>query len=360
MHVSWGWIKQRPHFFAEGLSQRYELTVITYESIRKKNKLNSTNNANIRLKKIFIIPFSRFGLIKKLSDYLYLIKLKRLIRKSDIIWFTAPSLLINMSDPCFYKKRVIYDSMDDMLAFPSIIKNPELTKQIFERETHLYRKADLVFVSCEHLKNKLIERFGIRELFVINNAIIAQNVIDKNMILSPNIECYFKNSKAIKLTYIGTVSEWIDFDLLINLLEAFEDLEICIFGPCDFTPIQHERLFFFGPIEHRFIFTVMEKSDALIMPFKLCELIESVNPVKLYEYIYSLKPCISISYSETKKFEDFVYLYENKDDLLRIIEELTSKRLRSKRSLAEVQQFCDQNTWEKRIETIFRVLEESF
>ena len=47
----------------------------------------------------------------------------------------------------------------------------------------------------------------------------------------------------------------------------------------------------------------------LVMPFKLDDLVQAVNPVKLYEYVYSHKPAIAIHYAETEQFEQFVHLY---------------------------------------------------
>ena len=46
-----------------------------------------------------------------------------------------------------------------------------------------------------------------------------------------------------------------------------------------------------------------------MMPFILNELIESVDPVKLYEYINFEKNIICIKYDEILRFKDFVYFY---------------------------------------------------
>ena len=49
----------------------------------------------------------------------------------------------------------------------------------------------------------------------------------------------------------------------------------------------------------------------MIMPFKLNELVKSVDPVKLYEYINYNKPIISIFYQEIKRYSQLCgFLFE--------------------------------------------------
>jgi len=57
-------------------------------------------------------------LINEISDYIYRSVIKSQIKKNDIIWFTSPNLLLDVSDKSFGNKTIIYDAMDDILAFP--------------------------------------------------------------------------------------------------------------------------------------------------------------------------------------------------------------------------------------------------
>ena len=58
-----------------------------------------------------------------------------------------------------------------------------------------------------------------------------------------------------------------------------------------------DKVIFHGPIEHSRLIENKELYDVLIMPFIRNELIESVDPVKLYEYIAfenQSSPCITL------------------------------------------------------------------
>lgn len=357
MHVSWGWIKQRPHFLAEGLTQKFDITVVTNERVRKKNKLNKRKTNKLNFKIIYIVPLSRFVFIKRFSDYIYRRIIKRIIKKNDIIWYTYPNLILDIRDNCFYNKNIIYDAMDDILAFPSVENNREYRSKLFYFEKKLYQRANVIFASSENLKNELISRYGQKKVNVVNNAIIPNTWGDNFIELPEKIKNYFSSSHAVKLTYIGTISTWMDFKSLLLILNTFDEIEIVLFGPCDVIPPKHNRLIVFGPVEHKYIFKIMEYSNAMIMPFILNRLIKSVNPVKLYEYIYSLKPCISVQYNETSKFEDYVYLYSGQIELLKLIKLLILEKLNAKRGSKEIKEFCSVNTWGKRVEFIMNIIE---
>ena len=109
---------------------------------------------------------------------------------------------------------------------------------------------------------------------------------------------------------------------------------------------------------HERIFDAMLESDILIMPFVLNDLIKSVNPVKLYEYIYSGKPIISLEYGETIKFSDYIYLYKpsDTDSFINCLNEIKANNYAGKQSLANAQKFVYGNTWAERANEIISIL----
>lgn len=93
----------------------------------------------------------------------------------------------------------------------------------------------------------------------------------------------------------------------------------------------------------------MEIVDALIMPFKITELIKSVNPVKLYEYIYMNKPIIAPLYPESVYFNDYVYLYNDIDELMQYFGRVSKGELKAKNTYESNLKFIKSNTWASRI-----------
>lgn len=354
MHVPWGWIKQRPHFIAEGLSERADVKVVTTRSFSKKNLLK--NETTVDLVKLFRIPFERFTLIHAINRFLYRLQLKRYLKEVDIIWVTSPSFVSWIPKAYFQKKTVVYDCMDDFLEFPQIKQNSNRLKFHANNERFLVNKASILIASASYLKSKLISRYGKKEedITVINNAIrdLTSNAVASALPVTLND---YANCSSFKLVYIGTISSWMDFLLLKEIVEHFHDVEIFLFGPTEINIPQIERVHYYGKIEHDLIFKIMDIADALIMPFVINELIRSVNPVKLYEYIYSGKPSIAPLYEESKVFDEYVYLYSNTQDCLNILSEIRSTKV-GKSHIDKCREFCKKNTWANRLNDIYTLL----
>ena len=364
IHVPWGWIKQRPHFIAENLSKYYKINVFYKKAYRSNNLVRnkiSNDLDNIEIKGIFGLPFEKYNLIQKISSIIIRFQLKKIIDKFDLVWITHPDLFETIKNILPNDIRIIYDCMDDSLEFPYLKSNSALTEKILRNEEELIKKSDIVFASSDYLRCKLIDRYKItKNIYVINNAVSLDKIHSGYDLKIPfYIENKFKKTK-IKLSYTGTISRWIDMDILLESLKRFKDITYMFFGPKEINLPKHNRLLYFGPIEHKYIFNIMKQSDALIIPFKLNELVLSVNPVKLYEYIFSGKPSIVIEYGETLKFKNYVYLYKNKDDYFNLIEKLVNNDLPPKRNLEESRNFALNNTWEKRIKGMVNIIEDIF
>lgn len=342
MHVPWGWIKQRPHFLAEGLAKNYKVKVVTEMQYQKADTKNETP---VSRSLIYRLPFVRFKVIRKLNEYLRKKQIINKIKRSSIVWFTSPHFMDDIPSNALDGKVVIYDCMDDYLEFPFLKKDEK--QKIRNLENELYNKSTIILSSSNYLKLELINRYGLKDVYVVNNAIKQLDAIQMHKEL-PNKYLAYKQCKKKKIVYIGTISQWFDFELVNYILEN-SDVEIFLFGPNEITLPNIKGLNNMGVVEHDFIFEIMDNADVLLMPFKINKLIESVNPVKLYEYIYSGKPCIAPFYGESSVFADYVYLYNNKEECLNLI---NTKNLLPLKSRKECSNFCSENTWVNRIEII--------
>ena len=351
MHIDWRWIKQRPHFIAEGLSASAKVDVvheIMYNS--KKQKRTKNRIANLNIKGIPHIPFCRYDFIFNINSFiLNKIILRNKLRKADVVWFGHP---IHYNK---FKSRkgqtIVYDCMDDLLGFSL----SERTKERYKRlEAALCKNADIVLASSLNLRNKLKERYGRNDIYLVNNAISLN--LTEDVELPRKIEECFLDKKTKKMTYIGTISDWFDFVAMEKILSENKNLELLLFGPKEVEIPAHERITYCGILEHKYILKVMASSDALVMPFVLNDLILSVDPVKAYEYIYACKPVIMPRYGESEKFEDFIYLYSGVQELQDIASELSKGYLEAKRTKEECKAYAESNSWKSRVKQIKELL----
>jgi glycosyltransferase involved in cell wall biosynthesis len=344
MQVPWYWIKQRPHFIAEGLVDEYEVTVVD----RKEYTKDVSNPTNMKLYHRFRLPFERYRAIEVLNNILYRLQFFFLKRDKDIVWITNPTQY-KLIGQCPHK-RLVYDCMDDM---PALAKTERARKETEVYEKKLLNDADVVFASSNHLKSHLFEKYGHRNITVVNNA-ITDRIIEYKKDSQGSFSIKLPPDKK-NLTYIGTLSSWFDYDLVINVLDKHPELQLNLFGPCEIQVPSHPQIKYYGSIEHKFILELMEQSDILVMPFVVNDLIRSVNPVKLYEYIYSGKPCIAPRYGETEQFSNFVNLYNNPEEFEKIIVDIVNG-VNKQKPIEQCEAFALQNTWSARVKQMKQIL----
>lgn len=364
MHVPWGWIKQRPHFLAELLSQDYNVEVFYKKSfnVSSKNLLNKRedNYENLSINRFLIFPFNRFPILRNL-EFLNTFFIRYQLPKIsvyDYVWITSP-LLYSIVKPLLKKSKIIYDCMDDAAEFPLAKRNVKLCSHILKSEAELLKDADIVFCSSDYLKAKILDRaHSNRKVTVVNNAISLPNVDNKYLCNEVNDEILSKIEKlSYPLLYIGTISEWFDFNMMLLILDKFPEINLVLIGPSDCMIPSHPRIHHLGTVERKYIYTIMDAAWALIMPFVVDELIRSVNPVKMYEYIYMRKNIIAPFYSEMKKFSSYAYLYKTESELELIISNLlTNKQGVTESAGKEMQIFAENNTWDSRYNQIKKEL----
>lgn len=354
IHIPWGWIKQRPHFVAEELSKYFDLTVLekkvqkpgvasTLPTKRKNGIIYRTFNA-VPLYNPLVRKFFLFDLINRM-----LIRFSADIMKYDYVWITSIKYYALIKKHLRDSQILVYDCMDDELAFPSVDSNQILKRNTALCEKELISRANYIICSSENLKNVILNRTGInKDVLVVNNATVFPSFDSQISEYNANFN---KNTKA--MVYIGTVAKWFDFDSIISMLNNNLDAELYLFGPIDCDVPKHERINIMGSCEHKDIWSIMLQSDILIMPFKLNPLILSVNPVKLYEYIWSRKPVISIEYPESLRFSDFVYYYSERNSLDNVYKNIKEGGFKPKsKDSQQIENFLQNNSWNRRVKDI--------
>lgn len=352
IHVPWNWIKQRPQFIAEELAENYDVDI--YQEKPYVSNLVVNTDSVFKVTSLFRLPMNRMRIGRKINAWLIRHQLKSKINRYNYLWITSPTLYKSVKDIIPENQKVIYDCMDDILAFPAIMNDAGWTKEMEEMETDLLERADVVLCTSTHLKEKLQKRYNLnKKIHIANNAITIYD--RKETELPSELNNLFSGNHK-NLTYIGTISGWFDFDLIIKTLNNHSALKIYLFGPTEVEIPRHERLIHFGPVPHEQVYGIMAKAGVLIMPFILNELILSVNPVKLYEYIYCGKNTIARKYGETEKFNEYVYLYENDDEFDAFVASYCNDELKLKLPVSAYKEFGLNNTWRKRVQEIEKLL----
>ena len=350
MNVEWNWIKQRPHFIAEGLSKNHHVEVLYRYWYNRKGLTLNRNENSVKLSRIYSIPFvTRFAKLKAVNDWIVSRKIKKVARKfdPDIVYLTHPNQFEKFDNN--YKGKVIYDCMDYHTAF--ITENNE-QQRIKKLETKLIARADLILVSSERLLSNLLKDY--QEVLDESKIEVVRNGYNGDVL---DVPAEKRKAKKYVLAYVGTISHWFDFDILLKSLKDFKNIEYRLIGPVSGVTIpENERIKYVGSVEHKDIYSNIKDADALIMPFKLNDIVEAVDPVKLYEYINFNKDILTISYKEIERFSKFTYSYDGYDEFKSQLEILMqSKEIKYNEKMRE--DFLNCNSWENRISRIEALIE---
>jgi hypothetical protein len=353
MHVDWRWVKQRPHFIAEGLSDFYDVTVVHFCSKRYmfQNPFNSNTDKKLNILPAFRLPFYQNNSVYHLNKVYMRIYFKLLIKiyKPDFIWITFPQLYDYIPDN--HNCKIIYDCMDLATGFDF---SDNLKSKLLDLEKKLIKDSSIVFVSSNYLFKRLKEVYRCDDkLFLIRNA-FAGEVIREILDFED-----LKNKETFKIGYVGTISKWIDFKKIKLTLDEIKNIEYHFIGPCESDRVlEDSRIKFYGPISYNEIYRYVKEFDCLIVPFNVDHKIKSADPGKIYGYINYNKPIISVYYKELEYFSTFLYFYSTAKDLLELLNNMIINGFIRKYSNEERIRFLKKNSWDVRVDDICKYLNE--
>lgn len=342
MNVDWYWIRQRPHILAQMLDARYDLTVLYPHYLTRPWRKQKMTQKTSKCHGIFYPP-----LLWKIPFLQWLVdcSLKRAAgdwNQYDVIWLSTP-IYISLI-PSDYRGKILYDDMDDIVSLQT---DPVLAGCLAERQKLLFQRADAVIVTSNYLWARLPVDVRLKAN-LIRNATFQEQIF-------PLREACASQKKYI-LGYIGTISDWFDFNLIRRLLTSDPSFSLELFGPniVKVPPIPGLRCH--GVIEHERLPVAVRDVDCLLMPFCLNEITLAVDPVKLYEYIGLGKCIVSVRYPEVERFAPFVYFYETENEFITLIHHLAKNGFPPKYDANMQQEFLFANSWESRLDQIDTII----
>ena len=341
MGIDWYWIKQRPQILAEYLAKDYEVTVVYLKEVFCKQELRKDKDELEKSYAIPAIPYRDKNILVHVVQKSFFYKIMKKADEYDIIWVGQP-LLYNYI-PSTYRGKIIYDCMDNHEALCS---DSKIKKVIHKTEIELGKRADTIFASSMGLCSKMQVVGGMEKVILIRNGFVFDKIY-------PPLQVSSNDNIGLKIGYFGTIAEWFDFSLLMRSLERFPDLEYYLWGPISGIELpKHPRLKIKGVIEHNKLWENVKNMDALIMPFKVNDVIKDVDPVKLYEYISMGKKIISIYYKELSHFSKFVNFYNDEAEYWKCIEACYKRKKHVEYIEKEQLDFLEENSWDVRYKKI--------
>jgi glycosyltransferase involved in cell wall biosynthesis len=255
----------------------------------------------------------------------------------DILWFDSLSQHFWI-DGIKHKKSILRIS-DRMDAFKKINKS----LKIFEND--LLNRADLIIYSAGSLKS-YVDDFKAKA-FHVPNGVETENFINSGRSLPVDLN----NIPKPRAIYIGAIDEWFDQELLLNVSSLLKEVSFILIGnPRVNVSIlkSQPNIYFLGRRNYMEIPKYLYNCDVGIIPFnKEHPVVNSVNPIKLYEYMICGLPTVATDWEELKLLKSPAYLAKDAAEF----SELIYMALKDKDKEKFIN-FAKSNTWEERFKKI--------
>lgn len=163
--------------------------------------------------------------------------------------------------------------------------------------------------------------------------------------------------------YIGNIRDWIDFELLRDLVKYLKSDEYLIMiGPVEKNVskeinilMQNKQFKYFGAVEYKEIFSYIKRFDIGIIPFKVNQFTEGVLPYKFFEYIASDIKIVSTPLPELIQFKNVINVAADKCEFIKLC---TGEINKLKKDNIQYAKITEESTWDKRSEFIVSKLKE--
>ena len=208
-------------------------------------------------------------------------------------------------------------------------------------EPKLLEKSDRIIVSSQKFYEELQTKY--KNITLMRNAVEKKDFQGVPISFEP-----FEMKEYYNYAYFGTIGDWFDFNVIKQILIQHKNNKIYLIGNNLVEKYVDERVIYIDSLTKNELFRYVMQFDIFLYPFKQDNFLESINPVKIYEYIALNKPIIAVRSKETEVLKDYCYLYDNK----------IPKNIYLKRPLInteELLKFLDKNSWENRIKNLRKI-----
>jgi glycosyltransferase involved in cell wall biosynthesis len=197
---------------------------------------------------------------------------------------------------------LVHDCLDHIAGFNNV------SGYVVDQEHMLIEQADIVVTTSTYLHDFVAKK---RANEIIRNA--AEVEYFSKM---PDKLAIDKTKPVVG--YFGAISEWFDIELVEFCALRNPDLDFVLIGRVDENIDLRSlpslpNVKFYGEQPYEVLTSYLYSFDVCIIPFKVVELIQATNPVKVYEYLSSGKPVVSADIPEVRAMSSYVYIA--KDDL---------------------------------------------
>ncbi len=159
--------------------------------------------------------------------------------------------------------------------------------------------------------------------------------------------------------FVGKIEDWVDLRLVEQIADMLKNISFVFIGPkLSAVEILENKLniWLLGPRKREYIPSYLKYFDCGIIPFKKHGLAQSVNPLKMYEYLAAGLPVVSTPMKAVEGKEELgVYVEDSVNGFAKRINEVITSDIYEKK-VARVC-YARNNSWKTRANEVMKLLE---
>ena len=278
--------------------------------------------------------------------------IKRLGFHRPILWTYNPyseSLIGKLGE-----RFAIYECVDELSAAKGLVRSTVVK----ELERRLLRRVDLVIVTHENLYRTKKPLAG--EIHLIPNGAEVEH-FQKASVPDTPIAPEMKSIPHPIVGFLGSIQYWIDIDLLKFLALARPNWSIVLIGPvgrlAEIKQIQHlPNVYLLGRKPYDYLPSYLKAFDVCLNPYVLDETAMNCSPLKLYEYLATGKPIVSVDMPEARKFDGLISIGKSYEELLKHLDEIVAGAAEADEMANSRIQAAQGHSWDNRFSELERVI----
>lgn len=250
----------------------------------------------------FMLPLSNINIIRRWNQQFVTSTVRRTLSRLRI---HKPILVTTVPNACDYighldEAKVVYYCVDDFTEWPGL--NNELVRRM---ESDLVSKTDIFIATSGKLFDRL-QSYG-KPTFLLTHGVdidfFRKLPTEENSLLS--------DIPKPRVGYFGLFDDRNDQDLLKDIASHMPHVSFVITGriETEISELQKLRnLHFTGPVPYTELPGIITGWDICMMPYKVNELTDAIQPLKFKEYLATGRPIITTPIREMKVMKELVCL----------------------------------------------------
>lgn len=261
----------------------------------------------------------------------------------DVVWLTNPyyQALAEALDARVRVVRVADESASFAGASPAVR----------EAEDRAIEKSDIVLVASAHLRDRLARRRP--------DAVWLPNGAEAERFSTPAPEPpEYAGAPRPRIVYAGAHEYWFDAGLVLQCARSLPQATFFLVGPGSdrFAASlgRQPNIQMLGPRPYADLPGYLQHADVGIVPFVRDEMVDSVHPIKVYEYLAAGLPVVAVRWAELERMQAPITLAERDGFCAALEREIAAPSRTREERIA----YAASNSWESRYRHALQRIEE--